>query len=238
MKNATIALLWWCGFALTTGSMIYTLVASWVVRSRPRGAPPSSSGAPPVTVLKPLCGAEPETYAYLRSFVEQDYPEFQVVFGVAEANDPVMRIVERLRAEFPERDLHLVVNRRLHGSSRKVSNLINMTALARHEFFVISDSDVRVDRDYLARIVVRLLEPGVGVVTCPYRGIQRRGLWSLLGSQFINEWFIPSVRVAALGGSRSFVSGSTIAIRREVLSRVGGFPAIAKQLADDYRLGE
>jgi ceramide glucosyltransferase len=113
-----------------------------------------------------------------------------------------------------------------------------MMPAARHEFFVISDSDVRVERDYLTRVVAPLLEPDVGVVTCSYQGIQRPGFWSLLGSQFINEWFIPSVRVAALGGSRSFVSGSTIAIRRDVLARIGGFTAIANQLADDYRLGE
>jgi ceramide glucosyltransferase len=194
--------------------------------------------APPVTIFKPLCGAEPETYEYLRSFCDQDYPEFQVIFGVADANDPVLGIVERLQAEFTHRDLRIVVDRRLHGTSRKVSNLVNMMPLAQHEFFVISDSDVRVARDYLAHVVAPLLDRRVGVVTCSYHGVQRRGLWSLLGSQFINEWFIPSVRVAALGGSRSFVSGSTIAIRREVLYRIGGFMAIANQLADDYRLGE
>jgi ceramide glucosyltransferase len=111
-------------------------------------------------------------------------------------------------------------------------------ALARHEFLVLSDSDVRVTRDYLARIVAPLLDGGVGTVTCAYRGCPRQGLWSLLGSLFINEWFIPSVRVAAMAGSRSFASGATIAMRRQVLARIGGFASIADQLADDYRLGE
>src|SRR5271168_3597837 len=115
---------------------------------------------------------------------------------------------------------------------------MNMMTLAQHDFLVISDSDVRVPRNYLSRIVPPLLDPEVGIVTCPYRGVPRSGLWSLLGSMFINDWFIPSVRVAALSGSRAFAFGVTIGIRRQVLARIGGFAAIANQLADDYRLGE
>jgi ceramide glucosyltransferase len=193
---------------------------------------------PPVTVFKPLCGAETETYDCLRSFCDQEYPAFQVIFGVADASDPVVTVAERLQREFPHRDLQLVIDRRQHGSSRKVSNLMNMMAVAKHEFFVISDSDIRVGRDYLARIVAPLQNPDVGIVTCAYRGVPRAGVWSLLGSQFINEWFMPSVRVAALCGSRAFAFGVTIALRRRALARIGGFMAIANQLADDYRLGE
>jgi ceramide glucosyltransferase len=234
----------WGGMALTASAMAYS-VAAWVaVRTQiprsGRGLPklPTPQRMPAATIFKPLCGAEPDTYDCLRSFCDQDYLHYQIVFGVADFNDPVVAIVERLRREFPHRDIDLIVDRRQHGSSRKVSNLVNMMPLARHDVFVISDSDVRVRRDYLARVVAPLLDPGVGIVTCPYRGIPRSGLWALLGSQFINEWFIPSVRVAALAGSRSFAFGSTIAIDRRVLSRIGGFMAIADQLADDYRLGE
>jgi ceramide glucosyltransferase len=228
----------WVGFTLAAFAMAYGLIACIAVRRRTRNLRPAPSDLPPVTILKPLCGAEPETYECLRSFCDQAYAEFQVVFGVCDANDPVLGIVGRLRREFPQRDLQVVVDRRQHGSSRKVSNLINMMAVARHEFLVLSDSDVRVNRDYLARIVAPLLEGGVGIVTCAYRGCPDRGLWSLLGSSFINEWFIPSVRVAAMAGSRSFAFGATIAMRRQVLARIGGFGAIADQLADDYRLGE
>ena len=193
---------------------------------------------PKATVLKPLCGLEPETYACLRSFCDQQYPEFQIIFGVAAADDPVLPVVRRLQREFPLRDLRILVDRRQHGSSRKVSNLINMMAEARHDYLVIADSDVRVDDHYLAKIIAPLMDTGVGVVTCAYRGVSRRGLWSLMGSLFINEWFMPSVYVAAKAGSRGFAFGATIALRREVLSRIGGFGAIANQLADDYRLGE
>jgi len=160
-----------------------------------------------------------------------------VIFGVSDPTDPAVDIVHRLQREFPNRDLQLVVDRRQHGSNRKVSNLINLMPKARHDVLVISDADVRVPENYLADIVASL-GPDVGIVTCGYRGSPRADLWSLLGSLFINEWFMPSVYVAATFGSRSFAFGATIAIRRQVLSALGGFNAIADQLADDYRLGE
>ena len=226
------------GYLLLAGATVYSVLAFgavlWPLRST--GRPLAS--LPKVTVLKPLCGLDPETYGCLRSFCDQQYPEFQIIFGVASADDAVLAVVRRLQQEFPLRDLRILIDRRQHGSSRKVSNLINMMAEARHDYLVIADSDVFVDDHYLAKVVAPLLDPGVGIVTCAYRGVSTRGLWSLMGSLFINEWFTPSVYVAAKTGSRSFAFGATIALRREVLSQIGGFAAIANQLADDYRLGE
>jgi ceramide glucosyltransferase len=227
-----------CGFALTAFAMSYSIMAWYAVSEPIRSSPFTARGMPPVTMLKPLCGAELETYECLRSFCVQEYPEYQIVFGVADANDPSVAIVEKLQREFPQLDLQIAIDRRQHGSSRKVSNLMNMMALARHEFLVLSDSDVRVGPDYLAVVVAPLLDKSVGIVTCPYRGIPRHGVWALLGSLYINEWFMPSVRVAAMSGSRSFAFGATIAMRREVLTSIGGFSRIANQLADDYLLGE
>jgi ceramide glucosyltransferase len=231
--------MFWIGTGLSGAAAVYALSACFAVRARlPSGAAVRTDDAPPVTILKPLCGAEHELYECLRSFCDQSYPCFQIVFGVSDGNDPAIEVVTRLQREFPTIDLRLVVDRRQHGSSRKVSNLINMMPLASHDYLVMSDSDVRVGRDYLSRVVNPLLDPAVGIVTCPYRGNPRKGLWSMLGSLFINDWFIPSVRVAAMSGSRAFAFGVTIAIRRQVLARIGGFAAIANQLADDYRLGE
>ena len=229
----------WCGTALAGAAAAYAVTAAFALRTRfksPALAP--IQDAPGVTMLKPLCGAEHELYECLRSFCDQAYPRFQIVFGVSDGADPAVEVVARLQREFPALDLKLAVDRRQHGSSRKVSNLINMMPLARHDYLIVSDSDVRVKRDYLAKVAGPLLDGGVGIVTCAYRGRPRRGLWSLLGSMFINEWFMPSVRVAAMAGSRSFAFGVTIAIRRQVLDRIGGFAIIANQLADDYRLGE
>jgi ceramide glucosyltransferase len=228
----------WFGTALAACAMIYGVIAYVAVNRRTRFSRFTPGELPPVTILKPLCGAEPETYECLRSFCDQAYPEFQVIFGVCDPHDPAVAVVDQLRAEFPQLDLQIAVDRRQHGSSRKVSNLINMMPHARHDFLVLSDSDVRVDREYLAKVAAPLLDSGVGIVTCAYRGSPRRGLWPLMGALFINEWFMPSVRVAALAGSRSFAFGATIAIRRQVLENIGGFGSIANQLADDYRLGE
>jgi len=120
----------------------------------------------------------------------------------------------------------------------KVSNLINMFRAARHDTLVLADSDVRVPPDYLAQVVAPLEKPGVGIVTCAYRGVPGRGPWSLLLAAFVNDWFMPSVYVAAALGAGGFVSGVTIALKRATLAAAGGFEAIADQLADDYRLGE
>jgi ceramide glucosyltransferase len=226
------------GYAVALAAMLYSVAVAFAMRKPISPVEPPTGGLRPVTILKPLCGVEPDTYECLRSFCVQDYPHYQVVFGVSDANDPAVPIVQRLQREYPLCDLSLVIERRSHGSNRKVSNLINMMAVGRHDYLVISDSDVRVASDYLGRIVAPLAKAQVGIVTCCYRGVARAGVWSILGSMFINEWFMPSVRVAAMLGFRSFAFGATIAIRRGTLNTIGGFPAVAGQLADDYRLGE
>ncbi len=193
---------------------------------------------PPASILKPLCGAEPRLYENLRSFCLQDYPDFQIVCGVRDGNDPGIAVVRRLQREFPSLDLELAIDPRLHGANYKVSNLINILERCRHDRLVLADSDICVGRDYLAEVVAPLNDPSVGVVTCLYRGRPVAGLWSRLGALFIDDWFAPSVRVAHLFGSQDFAFGATIALKRETLSAIGGFEAIADQLADDYRLGE
>lgn len=228
----------WCGYAFALASMAYSLITAFATRRTFSSAPRQREALPPVTILKPLFGAQPETYECLRSFCEQTYPHYQVIFGVCDPQDPAVAVVHRLQKEFPDRDLALAADRKEHGSNRKVNNLINMMALARHDYLVISDSDVKVGRNYLATLVPPLLDTDVGIVTCGYRGVPRPGIWSLLGSMYINEWFIPSVRVAALMGFRSFAFGATIGMRRETLDKIGGFKAVSNQLADDYRLGE
>jgi ceramide glucosyltransferase len=231
---------WLSGFgtALAAVAMGYTLAAWIALRVRRAAGRREPAALPPTTILKPLCGPEHGLYEGLRSFCEQPCPDLQIIFGVRDPDDPALGTVRRLQREFPQLDLQIAANPAQHGTSAKVSNLINMMPLARHDYLVIADSDVRVRAHYLERVIAPLLDKGVGIVTCLYRGRPRPGLWSLLGSLFINEWFIPSVRVAALFGSRSFALGATIALRRETLAQIGGFASIADQLPDDYRLGE
>lgn len=228
------------GVVLAALAALYTLLALLGALLRPRRpAPwPGAVPLPGVTILKPLCGAEPRLYECLRSFCNQAWPQLQIVFGVRDPGDPAVAVVRRLQHEFPGLDLALVLDGSHHGSNAKVSNLINIMAVARHDFLIIADSDIRVEPGYVQRVVAPLLDPTVGIVTCPYVGRPLPDLWSQLGAQFINGWFVPSVFVAALFGSRAFAFGATIALRRAVLTAIGGLPAIADQLADDYRLGE
>jgi ceramide glucosyltransferase len=199
---------------------------------------PSPGEQPGVSVLKPLAGADPELYDNLRSFLEQDWPAVQLVCGVASPRDPAVAVVERLKRERPEQDIALVVDPRVHGGNRKVGNLVNMWPSARHDVVIIADSDMRVDRDYLAKVVPLLLEAGVGLVTCLYRGRPKPGLWSALGALHINAGFVPQVLVGHLTSAREGCYGATMALRRETLARIGGFAALADHLADDWLLGE
>jgi ceramide glucosyltransferase len=235
-----LSVLAWVGVGLAALAAIYTLVALFGALLRPRrpSSWPPAALLPGVTILKPLCGAEPRLYECLHSFCSQTWPQLQIVFGVRDPADPAVAVVRRLQHEFPQLDLALVLDGTHHGSNAKVSNLINIMAIAKHDYLIIADSDIRVGPEYVRGVVAPLLDQSVGIVTCPYVGRPLPDLWSQLGAQFINGWFVPSVFVAALFGSRAFAFGATIALRRKVLEAIGGLPAVADQLADDYRLGE
>jgi ceramide glucosyltransferase len=193
---------------------------------------------PPVTLLKPLCGAEHGLYERLRSFFQQDYREFQIVFGVRDPADPALIVVQRLQQEFPSLPIDVVATAQLHGSNYKISNLINMVARARHDVLIVADSDTFVGPDYLRSVTAPLLDRSVGLVTCPYRDVPTARVWSRLGAMYINEWYMPSVLLAWLFGGGSYASGQTLCLRRQTLEAIGGFQAITNHLADDYRLGE
>jgi ceramide glucosyltransferase len=204
-----------------------------------RAPEPADDGGPrpAVSILKPLCGAEPRLYECLRSFCELDYPVYQLVFGVRAGDDPAIRTVERLRAEYPGRDIALVVDARIHGANLKVSNLINMMAACRHGVLVIADSDVEVTPDALAAVVAPLADPSVGAVSTLYRGVATGGMFSTLGALYINDWFLPSVLVDERLNGVDGLFGAMISVRRSALEEVGGFEALKDCLADDNRLG-
>lgn len=222
--------------AAAAGYLTVTLLAipAWRLRRWPK----IRSAPPPVTILKPLCGAEPGLYDNLRSFCCQDYPTFEIVFGVRDPADPACPIVERLRAEFPTLPIKLVSNPKLYGSNRKVSNLINMLPHATHDLLVMSDSDALVDPGYLATVTAPLLERDIGLVTCLYHAIPTRAVWSRLGAMYVNEWYMPMVRLSWVFGYRGYVSGQTLCMRHSTLRSIGGFHMLADQLAEDHRLGQ
>jgi ceramide glucosyltransferase len=221
---------------MAAGYGMLTLLAVFVWRLR-RGSHQRRS-LPPVTILKPLCGWEPGLYEHLRSFCRQDYPAYQIVFGVRDPADPACTVVKRLMTEFPSVPIGLVINPQLHGSNCKVSNLINMLPYARHDILAMADSDAFVREDYLEAITAPVVDPEVGLVTCIYRGTPTQRIWSRLGAMYINEWYVPAVLLARLFGHQGYVSGQTVCLRRDILEAIGGLPALANHLADDHRLGE
>ena len=234
--QALMTVVGFVSLGLAAGYALVTVVAVLVWRMQRR--PSKARSMPPVTVLKPLCGAEPGLHEHLRSFCRQDYPEFQLVFGVRDAADPACAVVKRLAAEFPSIPIELVINPQLHGNNLKISNLINMLPYASHDMLVMADSDAFVGPDYLATVTAPLLDHAVGLVTCIYRGTPTTGIWSRLGAMYINEWYVPSVLLAWLFGHQGYVSGQTVCLRRDTLHAIGGLRELANHLADDHRLGE
>jgi ceramide glucosyltransferase len=237
--SGLITALWLICTALAILGSAYLVFAAILLRQLSGRVSPPLHSARGVTILKPLCGAEPDLEANLASFCQQAYPgPLQIVLGVSEAADPAAAIARRLITRFPDTDIELVVGTRMYGANRKISNLINMIPHSRHDVIVLSDSDINVDRAYLRRVVAALDEPGVGLVTCLYRGTSDSGLWSHLAAMAINQHFLPNVLVALRLGLAEPCFGSTIALPRETLDRIGGFGPFANQLADDYAIGK
>jgi ceramide glucosyltransferase len=232
----------WIAHVLILVATLYALLAL-VCRARRYRPAVCGQGVPappcaPVTVFKPLCGMEPGLEANLATFCVQTAPTYQLVFGVRDQRDPAIAVVERLKACYPALDIALTVDPRVYGSNFKVSNLVNMTAAARHPWLVIADSDIAVDPDYLEKVCAPLADPAVGIVTCLYRGRPLNGFWPRLGALFINTWFVPSVRVASAFGDTAFGFGATIAMRADTLAAIGGFQAVRNRLADDFWLAQ
>ncbi len=222
--------------AIASAYQLFQLFAAWRFLRRPNRSARWREKLPPVTVLKPLKGPGIDLYANLASFCRQDYPTYQIVFGVEDPRDAAVAVVQQLRRDFPERDLVLSVAR-MPGANRKVANLRHMMRHARHGTLVLSDSDVRVRPDYLRTLVAPLADPRVGLTTCLYRGAGRFGLPSVLESLFINTDFIPMVLAAQIVQRFEYAYGASIAVKREALDRIGGFAALGDYLADDYHLG-
>ena len=211
--------------------------AGWLAVRRFRRTPAVAGANPPVTVLKPLRGNEPMLEQALASFCGQDYPCFQIVFGVQSAADDAVAVVQRLRARFPDVDMELVIDPTPRGTNRKIANLINMYPSARHDLLVVSDSDMHAAPGYLASVAGALGVPGTGLVTTLYTGLPaHRGVVGKLGASFITQSFAAGALMAR-GLGRQDCMGATMALTRETLMRVGGFPALSPFVADDAVLG-
>jgi len=223
-------------FVATLISIAYLAVVLGCAARFASRQPATIGWRPPVSVLKPLCGAEPLLEENLRSFCTQDYPEYEVVFGVRTSDDPAVHVVDRLAAEGYRCRLELVVDGRMFGPNAKVDNLANMYERAKHDVLVVADSDMQVGPGWLSSVVAPLADPEVGLVTCLYRARPVGGLYAALGAMYVNEWFVPAVLVAAQFSRGPFGFGSTLALRRASLRAVGGFKNLSEYVADDYVL--
>jgi ceramide glucosyltransferase len=230
-------------------SCIYYLICLWGARAFIRernarkacGESVEGSVRPtqfmPACILKPLKGTDPDMYESFRSHCLQDYPEYKIVFGVSDANDPAIESVKRLQREFPDRMILLVVCPEILGANVKVSNLAQMLDACGYDHLIVNDSDIRVERDYLRRVMAPLADKSVGMVTCLYRAVPASTFGSRLEALGISTDFCAGVLAARQLEGIRFGLGSTLAFRRADLARIGGFESFVDFLADDYELG-
>ena len=227
----------------TVSSSIYYLLCLWsaalFLRERKSASAAGSTALPPITILKPLKGTDPEIYESFRSHCLQDYPEYEIIFGVNDAHDPAIESVTALQREFPDRRIQLLVSPKVLGANVKVSNLAQMLPEARFDYLIVNDSDIRVQADYLRHVIAPLANPRIGMVTCLYRGVAGATFGSRLEALGISTDFCPSVLAARqVEGGIRFGLGSTLAFRRAELEKIGGFSSFVDHLADDYELGK
>jgi ceramide glucosyltransferase len=227
-----------CGASAVFGIVYMLFAAALTQRFLARScAEPSSF--PGVTIVKPLHGNEWALLDNLSGFCRQDYPgPIQYLFGVHDEADPALDVVARLRLMHPDAKISTVIDSRLYGPNRKMSNILNMLPSAQHDILVFADSDVGVSAQYLRGIVGELQKPGVGLVTCLYRGLPDPGFWPRLSAKASNYHFLPSVIVGMAVRLARPCFGQTIALRRATLERIGGFAQFTHHLAEDHAIGE
>src|SRR5579884_1691565 len=240
-----------CGmgyYALCLAGMLSFRRAHRPRKARPADVAPRAAGEgaaqlwPPVSILKPLKGTDPEIFESFRSHCLQDYLQYELIFGVSDPQDPAIPLVERLQREFPERSIRLVFCREALGTNMKVSNLIQMLPEARYQHVIVNDSDICVPPDYLRQVMAAFAAPEVGMVTCMYRGQAPANGSSTLGAKLealgISTEFHAGVLAARkLEGGIHFALGSTLALTRDALEAIGGFWPLVDYLADDFELG-
>lgn len=233
--------MWILGLALAAvlaGSWVFCVLTVVAVRKYLAVRPAAQAGQP-ISVLKPLDGLDEGLEENLRSFFEQDYGEFELLFAAREASDPSLALVERLRGDYPGIPVRVFVTGEPPYPNAKVWSLQIMMAEARNDLLVMSDSDIRAGRDLLRGVAAEFADPGLGVATCPYRAVPGRSFWSTMEAVGMNTEFWGGAIVARMvEGGVKFAVGPTIAARRRVVEAVGGWPKLAEYLAEDFVLGQ
>lgn len=239
--NAQEAVRWLVDLCMAGAAVgcVYLVATAWLILRYRTGEPRKIPVPVPVSITVPLCGKEPGLYERLLALCDQDYAgKIEIVCGTLDPNDAAIETVAAVQRARPAADLHWHTDPKLHGQSRKVSNLANIFRHVRYDTLVMIDSDIQVDGDYVSCVVAELQQPGVGAVTCLYDGVDCGTPWSRLSAMTATLHFIPNVIGGlALGLARPCL-GPTIAMSRDMLNRIGGLSAFTDQLFDDYAIGE
>jgi len=232
----------WAILLLALAPLAYYLIAIYCSLDYFRGTRGPETlpdfGLPPVSVLKPVRGVDQDAYKNFSSFCEQNYSDYEIVFAVADADDPVLPVIERLKKDFPDCAIRLIQDIPQLGPNRKLNNLAALSRAAKHEILVISDSDVRVDPLYLRRVAARFANQNVGAVTAFFRGIAGRGLGAQFEALVLSTETVPNALVARkIEGKVRFAFGWTMATTKTHLNAVGGFEDMVDVHSDDFELG-
>ena len=224
--------------ALVAGSLVYCVLTILAAVRYRAVRPPELRTAVPISVLKPLAGLDDGLEGNLRTFFEQSYPRFEILFAVRSPDDAAIAVVERLRTRYPSVPARLLVVGEPPYPNAKVYSLDRMLAAAEHDLLVMADSDIRATPDMLSTIAAEFQDERLGLATCPYRAVPGRSLWSTLEAIGLNTEFIGGVLVARMLDGMKFALGPTIAARRRTLARIGGFDAVKDYLAEDFVMGK
>ena len=193
--------------------------------------------APPVSLLKPVHGVDFASRINFESFCRQNYPDYEILFCVNDMEDPAVPVIRQLMRDFPQCSIRLLSGAPKIGSNQKVNNLVSLAHEAKHEIIVQSDGDVRVSPDYLKNVVADFADPGVGVVSCFYRGVAEKNFWAEVEAVGAASDFFAGALVANLPGEVTFALGASVATTKTWLGKIGGYQALADLLADDYEIG-
>lgn len=226
---------------LLAGSLVYCVLIILAARSFLRGGPERrqrDEPTPDISVLKPLAGVDDGLEKNLRSFFEQDYPEFEILFAVRDGSDLAVAIVEALQKQYPAIPSRLIVTGEPPYANAKVFSLDRMLIEARYELLVMSDSDIRVDQSFLSSVADEFRDPHVALATCPYRAIAGRSIWSILEAEGMNTEFLAGLLVARMLEGVKFAVGPTVVARKPALQAIGGFNLLKDYLAEDFVMGK
>src|SRR5271154_1802755 len=227
-------------FALAIAPLAYYLIAilAAIRFFGHRTSPSNTSGfTPPVSILKPIYGLDRETYENYSSFCVQDYPDYEILFGVSDEWDPAVPVIQKLIGDFPNRAIRLLVGSETLGVSDKVNKLCRLSREATHDILIVSDSDARVEAGYMRAVVAPFQDAKVGGVTCLYRGLTDGSLAADMEAVGNSTDFAAGVLGAWLFSDVNFMLGATMAVRKETLAEIGGFESMVDYFSDDYELG-